>query len=512
MPQLQLNPQHRTPFPQWLILICIAILAFLLRTHNIGFGLPHFYHVDEPHKIWQVNQYFTGNIKPKEYLHPTFLTYSVTLVVRIYEALAHKCLMTEGRLLLGRYWIATLGTLTVVAIFFVGRSWYSSMLGLIAAFFLSIMPLHILCSHYVKEDVPMVFWLTIALGFFIRYAREQKFSLAALSGFFSGLTTSTKYFAIVTLPIFLIELMLVYRGKLWKKRFIISSLIFLVTLVLAFIVFTPYAVLDFSRFVTGFFSEVEHSRTGHESQPISPWRYGWSYHLQRSLIPGVTLPLLLLGISGIIVAWRHNGTANRLLCVVTFLLYLLIEGSPLKAVINFERYALPLLPFLALFGAYTIIWLFQLSERVNVRIAVIILFLVISFFALFRAIKVTSAMSPDTREIAASWIVRNIPLKSRILVIDVQSFNPNIYGLDYPLEKGRRDCVGFLNPGFLKRFDYIIVSSFLYDRHFTLYPTKTPPYYFYKHIFDNWKLVKEIKPRYFTYGFHNPIIKIYSRP
>ncbi|MCX7766413.1 MAG: glycosyltransferase family 39 protein, partial [Candidatus Sumerlaeia bacterium] len=419
---------------------------------------------------------------------------------------------TEGRLLLARYWIATLGTLTVVAIFFVGRRWYSSSLGLLSAFFLSIMPLHILCSHYVKEDVPMLFWLTVALVFFIRYAQDQKNSLAALSGFFSGMATSTKYFALVTLPIFLIELMLLYRGKIWKKYFIISSIIFLAMLVLGFILFTPFAVLDYPGFIKGFFTEFEHSRTGHESQPVSPWRYAWSFHLQRSLIPGVTLPLLLLGITGMIVAWRNNGTVNRLLCIATLLLYFLIEGSPLKAVINFERYALPLLLFLALFGAYTIIWLFQLSGRISVRSGVIVLFLVISFVALLRAVKVTSAMSPDTREIAASWIVRNIPLKSRILVIDVQSYNPNIYGLDYPLEKGRRDWDGFLKPGFLKRFDYVIVSSFLYERHFTLYPKKTPMYYFYQHIFDNWKLVKEIKPRYFAYGYHNPTIRIYARP
>lgn len=515
---------EQTRLKHWLMLIVIVIGSFFLRIENIEFGLPHFFHNDEIHKIAQINHYLTGDLHPPKLYHPTFLTYSSALIIATYEELAEVRLPDYERLLLARFWIAFLGTMTSVALFFVARYFGSTSLGIIAALLLSIMPLHVLCSHYVKEDVPLVFWLTIALGFFLRFARERKLYLSALSGFFSGLASSTKYFALICIFIFIIELILLYGLKLWQRQIITSLSLFIVLFLLGFLLLTPYALLDYRQFRRESRREFRHSLRGHERQPISPWRYAWTFHLQNSLIPGVTLPLLLLSIAGIPLAFcppppvsrlstlRLNSREVKILFIIFLLFYLLIEGSPLKPPPNYERFALPFLPLLALFGAYAMLCIFNLSPKVLLKVNFIFLFILVSFFALRKSILTDLAMSPDTRETATFWILRHLPLKAKILVVGRKAYQPQISEMSYRIEKGSEDCEGFLEPGFLDRFDYIIVSSFLYERHFGLYPKKTPAYYFYRFLFDQGKLIREFPPRNLSYGFHNPTLRIYQSP
>jgi len=57
---------------------------------------------------------------------------------------------------------------------------------------------------------------------------------------------------------------------------------------------------------------------------------------------------------------------------------------------------------------------------------------------------------------------------------------------------------------------YFIISSFSYQRYFER-PDAVPPWTrFYRRIMQEYILVKEFRPRWLTYGFHSPVIRIYQ--
>ncbi|MCD6384705.1 hypothetical protein J7M23_02905, partial [Candidatus Sumerlaeota bacterium] len=347
--------------------------------------------------------------------------------------------------------------------------------------------------------------------FFLRFIREKKIYLAVMSGIFTGFATSTKYFGLSLLLIFLLSLIIIWGVKVWQKRTVIVFGLFILSSIAGFLAFTPYSIVDFHKFQRGFCYDVRHTRRGHERQPIYPWRYAWSFHIQKSIIPGTSLPLFLLSIAGMIVALRRNGNETKLLAIYFVILYLLIESSPLKPPPNYERYALPLLPVLMLFAGYMIVYLYAHSSRMPIKYGLIFLFVLIAYFPLKQTIQMDLAMNPDTREKAAYWIVQNIPLDSKIFLVGRDSYLPDVPGLGRSAKRGSEKCKWFLEPGFLDQFDYIVVSGFLYQRHFELYRRKKEPYYFYSYLFNNWKLIKEFtQPRY-SMGFNNPTIRIYSR-
>lgn len=501
----------QTTLEQWTLLIAIVTFAFLLRIKNIEFGLPHFFHNDEIYKLRDINHFLSGNLHPIKWHHPTFLTYSSALIVACAEAISGTTLIDYERLLISRIWIAFLGSMTVLVVFFVGRYWHSSTLGLISALFLAILPLHVLCSHYLKECVPLVFWMAIALGFFLRFVREKKMYLAVLSGIFTGFATATKYFGLSLLLIFLIALLFLSGSKVWQRKKTIVLGLFIFSLLVGFLAFMPYSVLDFQKFQDGFRYDLHRARRGHERQPIYPWRYVWTFHIQKSIIPGATLPLFILFLAGLGCALRSDGNETKLLAIYWLVLYFLIESSPLKPPPNYERYVLPLFPVLVLFAGYMIVYLYARISPGAIKYSAIFLLILVSYFPLRQTILMDSAMNPDTRETSAFWIAQIIPLDSNLLIVGRDAYLPYVRELGRPAISGSEDCKEFLEPGFLKQFDYIVVSSFLYERHLELYNRKEEPYYFYTYLFNNWKLLKEFpRPRY-SMGFNNPTIRIYYR-
>jgi 4-amino-4-deoxy-L-arabinose transferase-like glycosyltransferase len=106
--------------------------------------------------------------------------------------------------LLTRIFSAVLGALTVLPVYLTGKKLFNERVALVAALTFAIMPFHIWHSHYSLPDVPMVFFMSWGVYFAAKLLTDSDLSTYLLSGFFIGLSASTKYnggLAAVTVPL-----------------------------------------------------------------------------------------------------------------------------------------------------------------------------------------------------------------------------------------------------------------------------------------------------------------------
>jgi len=106
----------------------------------------------------------------------------------------------------------TFGVSTLVFMFLLGSILFDKRFGLLMAFMLAVNPMHAYISHAVQLEVPMLFFMTASLYFFILWMRNGKNRYFWLAGAMSSLGLFTKQTSIIVLlPI----LFLLIRKKGW---------------------------------------------------------------------------------------------------------------------------------------------------------------------------------------------------------------------------------------------------------------------------------------------------------
>ena len=179
----------------WLIGLVLGIILAMgavLRLIGIRFGLPMAYHNDEWVLVLATRQFFGGDFNPHNFLYPSLLMYIMYAFERLYFLFAS-----------GRDDLSTLYTLcrVTVVLFGVGSLWVIYRLGerlhdyrtgLIAAFLLSLSPLHVINSHFATTDVPLTFFIMLTLWATLRLSDTRALADYVLAGIAFGLTVSIK--------------------------------------------------------------------------------------------------------------------------------------------------------------------------------------------------------------------------------------------------------------------------------------------------------------------------------
>ena len=89
--------------------------------------------------------------------------------------------------------VATCGVVSVYLIYRLGKEAFSRPVGLLAALFLAVEPLHVRYSHVAVTDVPATMFGLLALLLFLRAARLRSPRTLLLGALAAGLATGTKY-------------------------------------------------------------------------------------------------------------------------------------------------------------------------------------------------------------------------------------------------------------------------------------------------------------------------------
>lgn len=107
-----------------------------------------------------------------------------------------------------------IGTATVAAIWWVGRSWFGRRAGVIAAVLLALSGSHILLSRVVLTDAAFSLWFLLSIGAIVLAVNRRDFRLAVLAGIVTGLAWNTKYHGWFALLITGVAL----APTLWSER------------------------------------------------------------------------------------------------------------------------------------------------------------------------------------------------------------------------------------------------------------------------------------------------------
>ncbi len=450
--------EGRTGRGDYIVLSLIALVALLLRIYGIDFGLPLHYHIDETRVMSRVvKMVSTGDLNPHFFHYPSFIFYYLCGLVVIYYSVhfvpfalgsivsgkvptltAFKLSFDAAQAdlyLLGRCSIALIGVLTVILLYFLVKRLFSRRAAAFASLALAVTPLHVLESHYIKQEVLMTFFMTLALYAGVRGEAGQKRGSSVLVGVAAGIAASVKYNGALVLSILP---MLFRKGR----RFILASFLGkgpIRTVLLAILIFlacSPFIALDYERFSTDFAYEMFHvSEKGHPGFDLAG--DGIVYHriLYQILAAfpfSLGLPLYLVSLVGIVAGiWKKE---EGFVWILFYAIPYFLLTSVMKVV--FLRYYIPLVIGFCITAGYA----FSLLTRrrgVAGKLACLVAAAVIVYTGVFTwSIERYMPRGRSTLDEGLRWVSENVAVGSTIAATH---FTPPLSGETYDLSLMRPD-------------------------------------------------------------------------
>jgi hypothetical protein len=383
-------------------------------------------------------------------------------------------------------------------------------------------------SHVAVTDVPAVTFGLLALVALVAATRRASPRLLVAGALAAGVATSTKYnLGMILVPTAIAAWYVAADSGVTRRTWPVAAFVarrVVAPMVLAFVVASPYTVLDLPHFLSDLREQnaiVANGWLGFEDVGSGYW-YNLAVNLPGSLGP----VLVALGVGGLVAALLRHRRVDVLLVAFVLVYYLYVSSwNELM-----DRYLLPIVPVLVVLAARGCVGALSATRvrRHTVAFAsalVVVCVLLVAFVVPLQAsITYSSRLSGiDVRTIAKRWVERTIPAGS---VIAVEPYGPPLversdlthYGafgsrptayrvvdlqLPLPNTPDRRRT-----RRYLERHDvrYVIVSSQVYDRVLAAadhYPTQER---FYRFLSRRAKLVRIFLPGPQRPG---PVIKIY---
>jgi hypothetical protein len=342
----------------------ICLLAAVLRLTGLQYGLPAVYNPDEVAIMTRALSFARGTLNPHNFLYPTFYFYVLFVWVGIYLAFVwvtgrvqslaalQRLYFTDptGIYTAGRALGVAAGTATVVLLYRLASKFTDGRTALAAALFLAIAPLHVRDSHYVKHDVPATLAIVVAYLAMTRVwpsarAEGPRLRDTVLAGAACGVAFSTHYYCV-----FLIVPLALVIGQAWKGRGIAEQLRQLgyaaTASLVVFVALSPFLVIEPSTA----WRDVTANRQIVVDRAVTLGAFAPAQRYLAMLWRDVVgQPIALLGVVGAI--WMLVSAPARALLLLAFPIpFLLFIANTAPA----SRYLNPVLPFVAVFAAWTL--------------------------------------------------------------------------------------------------------------------------------------------------------------
>ncbi|MGE5619205.1 MAG: ArnT family glycosyltransferase [Sphingomonadaceae bacterium] len=492
-------------------LVGVLALGLALRWAGMGWGLPFAYQPEETSIYFRLANEVAlgGKWNPYYFQNPSLFIYLLGVefigVYAVCRALLfgqtpsdlYMVFRGEQELFysVGRLNSVLLGAATVYLVYLVGRRMWGRRVGLVAGALLAVNFLHVRNSQYGVNDVPSAFFVVAAVYFAVRLAENGAWRHYALAGLMAGLAASTKYNAGAVVVAIAAAHLVRYAGLRnccgggALARLGLSA----ATSLVGFVVGTPYAVLDFDTFLAGFASQFQIGQSAWSGQ--APVPTAWLFLTGAAHGAGLAVSLLaVLGMA--ILLLRHRRDA---LLLLSFPLVYFAFMSAME--LFFVRWVVPVTPFVSLFAALGLDRLARLAPKSRRQLAVWLLLVVAMLQpALFSLRLDWLAHQTDTREEANRWAELSIPEGSKVAIeafslLDQESlsFRPTLQHREVELfwRATMHDLEYYRQNG----FDYLAVSSFLYDRAFADPDAYSDRVEFYQRLDRELPLVATFSPR-----------------
>ncbi|HSA83288.1 MAG TPA: glycosyltransferase family 39 protein [Patescibacteria group bacterium] len=475
-------------FSTKLILFAILIIAATFRLYGLNWDQGFHLHPDERAIILTVEHlsfppnfeaFFNSNSpwNPHFFAYGSLPFYTVYIVGQLLTPIDPNFSTYLLLHIPGRFLSVISDLLTIIIVFFIAKKLFNEKVGLLAAFFYGISVLPIQLSHFYAVDTPLTFFILTTLYLVLLFYEKPTIKKALLIGITFGMALATKVSAFVL--VVAIGASLLHKPKHYRshvsqfiKQFLTYSFFIIITTILIFLFFSPYALIDFENFWLQTMQQQAMTKDAftfpYTLQYINKIPY--LYELKNIFFFGLG-PLLAISafvgffffLSESIKELVEKKSAQKIILIIFFIIYFGIVGN---FAIGFMRYMLPLYPLLCLFAAFiTFRFLLFLKDKTkNQFILTTYYILLTTVFLIWPLSFIQIYHHNNTRVDATNWIHQHIPYHSTLLVEHWDDRLPlqasenyfiedlELYNPDTP-EKWQK-----INDQ-LQRADYIIIAS-----------------------------------------------------
>jgi hypothetical protein len=411
-----------------IIILCIAAIA---RYWGIWFGLPSMAcRPDECHIVVRAITFFQGDLNPHWFFYPSlfiYITYCFYIIFFILGLITKQFTTISDLLslyhndptifvLIARCISAFLGLATVFIVYKIAMRLFNRKTALIASLFLGLAYLHVRDSHFGVTDIPATFFIMCSILFILKAYDDNLIKNYIIAGIFAGLAMSIKYVGFMLIfPMFLVNFFNNYDKDhklyiLFHKKFLSFGIILLIIFFLG----TPYALIDYSTFVSDVSLQWQIINYGSGNF----LGRGWWYHFKFSLFYGLGWSLFIVSLAGIFLFLITNTKKAIILLLFPFIYYTIgFKGYAVHL-----RYAIPLFPFFCITGAIFTVFIAEILEH-NIKssfkkylpYALAILLIAPSTYTIMQFDTLISKR--DNRLIAIEWINNNLRENNSIVQI-----------------------------------------------------------------------------------------------
>jgi outer membrane protein assembly factor BamB len=241
--------QKQSWFSKHIDAVCIlAILAFsIIFFINLGSG-PLWGADEQTYSQWAFHMTRTGDyFTPWAFSEMTFWIAKPPLYMWL-MSLSYQALGVSN--FSSRLWSPIFGMLSLVVVFYLGKTLYNRRVGFLAALVLGTFTTFFSFARHAMTDVAFVFFIVSSIYFLVLSQKHAKVNrYAALSGLFFGLALMTKQIQAFLLPLVIVVYLVLTQKSL---RFLITKR-FALFLGVGFLVFAPWLIYMMLRFGSPFY-------------------------------------------------------------------------------------------------------------------------------------------------------------------------------------------------------------------------------------------------------------------
>lgn len=407
------------------ITLGILALALGLRLYGITFGLPALNDPDElMFELGAIRMISHHTLNPGWFGHPATTTmYALALVngavlgvgrlmgwFPSVKAFADAVYLNPGWVILpGRWVMALFGTGSVWATYRLTHRLFDRRTAWIAALVLAVNPVAVVWAQVVRSDIMASFFMLLALDAAVRVARgadnRRDLGWGAL---WLALAVASKWpFGLAGLAMAGALWIAVRQGRLALASGVVRLGLFGVLSLVFLVAISPYLLLAYDVVIHNLHGEAQLQHLGATGgTPLE----NAQWYLQGPLLRGFGLVAGVLALIGLVAMARRQETRVMLLP--------LMAGFALVTCIQhliWERWALPLMPLLAIAAALGILTLVQALPRHRGTAQALLALAAALPLVLADAAQAQGRLH-DTRQIASRWALEHVPAGSQIFV------------------------------------------------------------------------------------------------
>lgn len=396
-------------------MLAIVLFAAAARLVHMDWDQNHHFHPDERAVVSAVQRL---SFRPFQW-NPQWFNYGslpiyLTKITSSVAALGDpQAASYDGLILQGRYVSAVIGALTVLVLILLGSRLYDRSVGLLAGLLLAACVLHIQYSRFLAVDVPLTFFVLLALYALVGVSREGRATQFMLAGMCIGFATATKFSA---MPLFVPLGVAALHRYVVERRFLsVASrcALAVVVAVAAFALAQPYALIDFKTFYHDVFEQSTMVRTAglypYTTQYMHTPKY--VYDVTQLVLWGMAPALGVVAVWAsairVAVAWRERRAEEWVLLAWVIPFFLITGWFEVK----FPRYLLPIYPLMILWAAEWLVRKYRSGSLFGRIAAPLVVAGTLAAAVAFMSI----STRPHTVVTASEWVYRHIPPGSKIL-------------------------------------------------------------------------------------------------